>query len=71
MQFRLVLLSADAFLADVRVFAPAAAVQLDLFTKGSTDGASFQHVRNHVPGVTSPSFQDLTLFPNLFEFVVA
>jgi len=71
MQLRLVLLGADAFLADVSVFAPAAAGQLDPFADGPTDGAGFQHVSNHVPGVTSPSFHDFTFFPNLFEFVVA
>jgi hypothetical protein len=71
MQFRLVLLGADPFLADVGVFAPAAANQLDLFAEGPTDGAGFQQVSNNVPGVTSPSFQDFPFFPNFFEFVVA
>jgi hypothetical protein len=71
MQFRLVLLGADAFLADVSVFAPAATGQLDLFAEGPADGAGFQQVSNDVPGVTSPSFQDFPLFPNLFEFLMA
>jgi hypothetical protein len=71
MQFRLVLLGADTFLADIGVFAPAAASQLDLFAESSTNRASFQHVSNNVPGVTSPSLHDFPFFPNLFEFVVA
>jgi len=71
MQFRLVLLGADTFLADVNVFAPAAAIQVDLFTDRPTDGAGFQHLSNHVPGETSPGFHDFTFFPYFFEFVVA
>jgi hypothetical protein len=71
MQFRLVLLGADTFLADVSVFAPATADQLDLFADGPTDGTGFQHLGNHMPGEASPSFQDLAFFPNLLEFVVA
>jgi hypothetical protein len=64
-------LGADPFLADVGVYAPVAAAQSNLFADGSTDGASFQQVSNHVPGVISPSFKDFPFFPNLFEFVVA
>jgi hypothetical protein len=71
MQFRLVPLGANPFPADVGVFAPAAAGQLDLFADGPTDGASIQQVSNNVPGVSSPSFKDFPFFPNLFEFVVA
>jgi hypothetical protein len=65
------LLGADTFLADVGVLAPAAAGQLSLFADSPTDGASFQHVRNKAPGVTSPSFHNFTFFPDLFEFFVA
>jgi hypothetical protein len=71
MQFRLMLLGADTILAKVGVLAPAAADQLDLFADGTADGAGLQHVRNHMPGDTSPGFQHFTFFPNLFEFVVA
>jgi hypothetical protein len=71
MQFRLMLLSADTFLADIGIFAPAAAGQLGFLADGPTDGADFQHVGDNVPGVTSPGFHDFTLFPDLFELFVA
>jgi hypothetical protein len=71
MQLRLVLLAADTFPTNVSVFTPSAADQLDFFTKGSTDGAGFQHVGNHVPGVTPPSFHDCTFFPDFLELFVA
>ena len=71
MQFRLMPLGADTFLANVGIFAPAAPGQLCLLPDGPADGAGFQHVGNHVPGVTSPGFQDFAFFPNLFKFVVA
>jgi hypothetical protein len=49
MQFPLVLLRADAFLTDVRVFAPTAGDQLNLFTDGPADGANFEHISDNVP----------------------
>jgi hypothetical protein len=71
MQFRLVLLGAYAIFANVGIIAPAATAQHFLFANGSADGAGFQHVRDDVPGIASPSVQDLTFFANLLEFVVA
>jgi hypothetical protein len=44
---------------------------MDLFTDGPADGAGFQQIGYHVPGVTPPGFHDFAFFPNLFEFVVA
>jgi hypothetical protein len=70
MQFRLVPLGADSFPAHVNIFAPVAAGHLDPFAESPTDGASFQKVSHNVPGETSPSFQGLPFFPNLFEFVL-
>jgi hypothetical protein len=71
MQVCLVFLDAEPVLADVGVFAPAAAAQLGFFAEGPTDGASFQQVSHNVPGVASPSFQDFPFFPNLLEFLMA
>ena len=71
MQFHLVALGAVPVLADVGVFAPAAAGQVCLLPDGPTDGAHLQQVSNSVPGEASPSFKGFVFLPNPFELVVA
>ena len=70
MQF-LVPLGAVPVLADVGVFAPAAASKLYFLPDATTDGTHLQQVSNDVPGVTSPSFKGFLLLPNPLDLVVA
>jgi hypothetical protein len=70
MQF-LVPLGTVPVLADVGVFAPAAASKLYFLPDAPADGAHLQQVSNNVPGVASPSFKGFLFFPNPFEFVAA
>jgi hypothetical protein len=71
MQFRLVLLGANPFPANVSILTPAAAGKPFPVAHAPADGTSFQHARDDVPGVTSPSIQHLAFFADLFEFLVA
>ncbi len=71
MQLCLVLLGADAFLADVDILAPAAPVEVDLFPDRPADCACFQHLGYRMPGKTAPSIHYFPLFSYFFEFVVA
>jgi hypothetical protein len=70
-QFCLVLLGANAFLANVDVITPAAAIQVGLFTHGSAGGTSLQHLGDDVPGVLAPDVHDFQFFSDLLEIVVA
>ena len=70
MQF-LVPLGAVPVLADVGVFAPAAASKLYFLPDATTDGTHLQQVSDDMPGVASPSFKGFLFFPNPVEFVAA
>jgi hypothetical protein len=71
MQYRLMLLGANALLAYIGILTPAAASEMFPLAEGPADGAGFQEVSNGMPGVVAPGIQHFPLLAYLLEFIAA